>query len=270
MTALIDLDSILYQSVYRIVSLSDIRDALEKYGKESARQWLYDEVLHEGVNRCENRLLQIQNYLQDIMIEEIDNIELFITTCDNSFRKKISSTYKANRKQNDYVWLLRGYYQMTKNAFFSDTLEADDLISIRANELGKGNYVVVSMDKDLKQIGGYFWSYYQQNFKDKNGDIVFDDLGFGVQTPIKEYKQKEVEYISEEKANYLFWCQMLIGDPSDNIKGLNRVGIKTAEKILSKSKCLWFTVAREYIKKDQKDDWKINYQLLKLKTKINN
>src|SRR5690606_11297416 len=130
-----------------------------------------------------------------------------------------------------------------------------------AKELGVGNYIVVSLDKDLKQIGGYFWSYYKTPVRDENGEIQLNEYG----NPEKEYKQKTVEYISESEAKKLFWKQMLMGDPADNIKGLHRVGEKTAEKILLASPVEWFATAREYIKRNQKEDFKINYKLLKLK-----
>ena len=199
------------------------------------------------------------------MIEEITGYELFITTCENSFRKKVSPVYKANRKRNSYVWLLRANYQMTENAFYSDTLEADDLINIRAKELGKDNCIVVSIDKDLKQIGGYFWSYYRQKEKDSQGNVITQISDLGIELPVMEYKQREIEYITNEQANKHFWKQMLMGDTSDNIPGLKRIGEKTAEKILLNTKCNWFAAARKYIEKDQKQDWDINYQLLKLK-----
>jgi len=40
---------------------------------------------------------------------------------------------------------------MINDAKYSDTLEADDLVAIRARELGVKNCIVVSPDKDLKQ-----------------------------------------------------------------------------------------------------------------------
>lgn len=258
--ALIDFDSVLYESVYRIVSFRQIKDALNKFGKEGAKQWLLEEVYNEGLNRAENQLLKMQNYLDDIFFDEIESYEIFITTCENSFRKSLCSTYKANRKKNPYVFLLREHYRHN-NAFSHQELEADDLISIRAKELGVGNYVIVSLDKDLKQIGGYYWSYYKIKSKDMDGNFIFDDYD----NHVKEYRQKQVEFISLKKAEYLFWLSMLMGDASDNIKGLHRVGEKTAEKILADSTVHWIRVAREYIKRKQKQDFKINYQLLKLK-----
>lgn len=261
MIALIDLDSILYKAVYKIVNVSQIRQAFASYNtKEEVRQWFMEEVYNEGINRCENEILKTIEYLQSIMFEEITGYEVFITTCSKSFRKELAPSYKANRKRNNYVWMLREHYRFN-DAKHSETLEADDLISIRAKELGIGNYVIVSMDKDLKQIGGYYWSYYKQKAKDFEGNVIENEFGL----PEMEYKQKEVQFITSEEGKYLLWHQMLTGDTSDNIKGLHRVGAKTADKILKDSKCLWVTVAREYIKRDQKQDFKINYQLLKLK-----
>jgi len=259
MILLIDLDSILYTSVYRIVSFREMREALSNYGKEGARQWMNEEVYNEGINRCENELLKIQNKVDSLMMNDVVSVELFITTCKNSFRKKLSTSYKATRKRNKYVWMLRDHYQIN-GAHFSDTLEADDLIAIRAKEIGVDDCVVVSMDKDLKQIGGYYWSYYKQRSKDSHGNLIMNDFGF-YET---EYKQKSIDFITEEEANKLFWTQMLTGDTSDNIKGLHRVGVKTAEKILSDSVVHWIRTAREYISRGQKEDFKINYQLLKL------
>jgi 5'-3' exonuclease len=259
MILLIDFDSILYTSVYKIVGIGAIRDALEKYGKEGAKQWFLEEVLNEGVNRCENELLKIQNYVDSQILEDVTGVELFITTCSKSFRKELAPTYKSSRKKNNYVWMLRSHYQMS-GAHFSDTLEADDLIAIRAKELGKDNCIVISIDKDLKQIGGYYWSYYKTRSKDNDGNFIMNDFGFYD----TEYKQKTVAYITDEEADTLFWGQMLTGDSGDDIKGLHRVGIKTAEKILLNTNCNWFAVAREYIKRNQKQDFKLNYKLLRL------
>src|SRR5690606_19004834 len=136
MIALIDLDSVLYESVYKIVSISEMREAIKKHGKQGAKSWLMEEVYNEGINRCENQLLKMQNYLNDIFFEEITGYELFITTCEKSFRKELTPTYKANRKRNNYVWLLREHYRHN-NAESHNELEADDLIAKRAKEIGK-------------------------------------------------------------------------------------------------------------------------------------
>lgn len=259
MTLLIDLDSILYTSVYKIVSIKEIREALTKFGKEGAKQWILEEVYNEGLNRCENELLKIQNYVDEQMIQDITNVELFITTCTNSFRKELRPDYKKSRKRNKYVWLLRDYYQLN-GAFCSDTHEADDLIANRAKELGIDNCVVISMDKDLKQIGGYYWSFYKTKSKDMDGNYIMNDFGFAE----REFKQKHIDYITREEAELFFWKQVLTGDAGDDIKGLFRVGVKTAEKILKNAYSLPITVMREYIKRNQKEDFCTTYKLIKL------
>jgi 5'-3' exonuclease len=81
-----------------------------------------------------------------------------------------------------------------------------------------------------------------------------------------EYKQKSIEFIPEEKADKLFWKQVLTGDASDNVKGLWRVGEKTAEKILKDASRPHIKVMREYISRNQKEDFYDTYKLLKLGT----
>jgi 5'-3' exonuclease len=259
MVLLIDFDSIIYTSVYKVVGIRAMREAIDKHGKQAAKQWLLEEVYNEGINRCENELLKIQNCIDDQILDDITGVELFITTDKNSFRKKLSPSYKIKRKRNKYVWVIRDHYQMN-NAKCSDTLEADDLIATRARELGKDNCIVVSIDKDLKQIGGFYWSYFKVKSKDSNGDLILNEFG----SYEREYKQKLIQYISDEERDSFFWSQMLTGDSGDGIKGLHRVGIKTAEKILAKTSVNWFAVAREYIKRNQKEDFKLAYKLLKL------
>jgi len=259
MILLIDFDSIIYKSVYKVVSINQMREAIENYGKESAKQWLMQEVYNEAINRCENELLKMQNYIQNIFLGEITGVELFITTCNKSFRKEISKEYKAKRKKNNYVWTIREHYRFN-GAFFSDTLEADDLIADRVNELGRDNCIVVSIDKDLKTIGGWYWSYLKAPEKDMQGNFCINEYGN------KNYifKYDSVEWITEKEANLFFWKQMLMGDSGDGISGLKRVGLKTAEKILKDSCIPFITTAREYIKRNQKEDFWVNYKLLKL------
>jgi 5'-3' exonuclease len=259
MIALIDLDFALYTSVHKIVSISEMKRAIALHGKKGAKQWLLETVYNEGIKRVEDRIGEIKLHLEEYMFCENITTELFITTNKNCFRKKLSSAYKAKRKRNKYVWLLRSHY-MINDAKYSDTLEADDLVAIRARELGAKNCIVVSPDKDLKTIGGFYWSYYKQKSKDIFGDEIINEFGYAE----TEFKQKEPIFISESEANYLFWKQMLMGDTSDNIKGLHRIGEKTAQKILKDKQNLFIATARKYIEKDQKNDFWINYKLLKL------
>lgn len=258
MIGLVDFDSILYSSVYKIVSIAEMRLAIETIGKQDAKQWLLSEVYERGINRSENLLLEMQNYLDMVFDEDITSLEIFITTCSKNFRYDIRQDYKSNRKKNNYVWLLREHYR-NNDAICSDTLEADDLIYDRAKEL-KTNFIVISIDKDLRQIGGYYWSYYKQRSKDMEGNFIVNEYG-NYET---EYKQKQVEYITEQEAKHFFYSQMLIGDVGDNIKGINGIGKVKAEKLLKTSGNYFITVAREYLKRGMKQDFRETYSLIKL------
>ena len=88
MILLIDFDSVIYKSVYKIVSISQMREAIINYGKAGAKEWIKQEVYNESINRCENELLKMQNYVQGIFFGEITGVELYITRNKNCFRKK--------------------------------------------------------------------------------------------------------------------------------------------------------------------------------------
>jgi len=249
---LLDLDSVLYKSVWKCLSFSDIREIVEN--SDDTRAVYESEVLRSSLSRVHKKVHELTQHVESIH-EELYRVELFITTCDNNFRYEIEPQYKAGRKKNKYVELLRDFFK-SDNVAWSDTLEADDLIADRAFELGIDNYIICSIDKDLKTIGGYFWSPYTIN--------VVDNVGFKT----KEYKQKEVDYISEQEASRFFYMQMLTGDSVDNIKGLRGVGIKRAEKVLENSLNDFITVAREFIKRDKKDEFWTNYKSLKLGSNV--
>lgn len=259
MIGLIDFDSVLYRAVYRIVSFSQMREAIELYGKEEAKNWLLQEVYNEGLNRAENMLLTMQTDLQLMFDKEVLSWELYITTCSKSFRKALTTDYKKKRKKNSYVWLLREHYKMN-GALNSETLEADDLMADRSVELGLGNSIILSIDKDLKTVSGYYWSYYRIRSRDINKDYIINEFG-NYET---EYKQKEVMFISEDDAQLNLYTQMIKGDTADNISGIKGIGAVGAKKILETAKNKFIATAREYIKRDLKDEFRINLKLLKL------
>lgn len=87
--------------------------------------------------------------------------------------------------------------------------EADDVIATAANTLRNSNidYVVCSPDKDLQQIEGYHWNY-------------------------SKAETQEMIHISQEKANYNKWMQVLTGDATDNIAGIPGLGPVKAALVL--------------------------------------
>lgn len=250
MIGLLDLDSVLYKSVYRCITFSEIREIVNSCGIGHSREVYESEVTRLAISRTYKKVHELTSYIEERFCD-LYRVEMYITTCGNNFRNDIEPTYKQSRKSNKYVRAVREYFK-NNDTFYSDTLEADDLIADRARELGKNNYLIISIDKDLKTIGGHYWSFYTKNVKDENGYHT------------KVYKQPDVEFIEDDEANRLFYIQMLMGDKTDDIRGLDGIGVKRAEKILKDSKNDFITVARTYILKGLKHEFYKQHRLLKL------
>lgn len=151
------------------------------------------------------------HFLEDLLLIDLPKIqtwELHLTGWDN-FRNKIAVTapYKGNRKAEKPVHyhLLREYLVDSWGSTVSSGMEADDMLAIRATELGDSS-VIVSLDKDLDQVPG--WHY--------------------------NFSKKSLYHIDPEEGMRRFYKQMLTGDRVDNIVGVRGIGDKKAEKLLAK------------------------------------
>lgn len=144
-----------------------------------------------------------------------------VLSCPRSenFRRDWWPKYKAHRDtrqhEPDTLGCIKELVWEMYNTKQVDRVEADDLMGIcQSKEIA----VTSTIDKDLKTIPG--WLY--------NPDKMSVPL-----------------YIHEVEADYNFHLQWLMGDSTDNIPGIPRVGIKTAEKILAAAKGNdWTTVVR--------------------------
>lgn len=152
-------------------------------------------------------------YLLDLLLdmtsfdevgELIDN-RVFLSGKGN-FRYNISSDYKANRKglpKPRHLNIVRQHLIDNYDASVSENQEADDDIAIAATD----NYlksVIVSTDKDFRQVPGYLYD------------------------PVK----KTLSLVKEYDAYLSFFTQVLTGDRVDNIKGVKGIGPVKAAKIL--------------------------------------
>lgn len=149
------------------------------------------------------------HFLEDLVLidlPEIQTWELHLTGKTN-FRNDVAITapYKGNRKAEKPVHyhLLRTYLEASWDASVSCDMEADDVLAIRATELGEDS-VIVSLDKDLDQVAG--WHY--------------------------NFAKKQLYKIDEAEGLFKFYKQMLTGDRVDNIVGVRGIGDKKAEKLL--------------------------------------
>jgi 5'-3' exonuclease len=115
--------------------------------------------------------------------------------------------HSDKKKANTIVPILRKMAVHHDLAIESTGREADDLLRIWAGEcraVGR-EFVICSIDKDLKMIPGM---HYNMN-------------------------RDEMEEISEQTAMQHYYCQLLSGDPTDNIPGLPGIGPKTAPKLVA-------------------------------------
>lgn len=219
MIALIDADSLFYLACYKL----DDPTFVEKCGLSNEDSDTIIESLAEiGADRLETMLNDI---LLDITNDEnkieISAVEIYVTHCKNSIRKEISKDYKANRQPNAIVNCLRKMYIAKNHAIYSDTLEADDLIAIRARELGEFNCIIATMDKDLTQIGGFIYNFYRKpSIKDEEGNAI------------EVFKRKGLSYTTKFNAQKFLAKQMIQGDSGDRVQGLPKYGAVKAEKII--------------------------------------
>lgn len=177
------------------------------------------------------------NIIED-MPNNCNDIESYVGG-EGNFRFNIYPEYKANRKDLEkpkYLKQAYAYLVHFWNGTVVNGVEADDMVAIRATELGD-DCVIVGIDKDLRQIAGTHYNW----------------------------KKREFETITPEQADYNFWMQMLTGDTSDNIKGVKGIGPKKAEKLLGEfsSLNLYYHSAVEEVYGD-KELFEQTYKCLRL------
>jgi 5'-3' exonuclease len=232
MKLLIDFDSMIYLAIYKCVTINELRIYLRNHSKEIVREI----VIQTALSRLENIVL---NLLEDIENAGIDidyqGIEYYLTSCSNNFRKNIDPEYKANRKPNKWVKELRNRAIELYDAKVSDTLEADDLIALRCKELAITDRIVVSSDKDLRQIAGLHYIY-------------------------GNYKGVRFEYVEDLQAIKNLCTLMLVGDASDNIKGVKGIGAVKSDRLLRDKSIVGMLreVVKSYESKiKRKKNWKL-------------
>lgn len=151
-------------------------------------------------------LLRCDRLIQELLHNtQSDQYRCFLTG-PNNFRKKINTQYKANRKDTvppRFLQQCREFLVREWNAEISDGCEADDLLGITQD---KENYStkIASLDKDLLMIPGRHFNWLHN----------------------------EDSYTVPEDGIRTFYKQMLIGDRSDNIFGVDGIGKVKAAKII--------------------------------------
>lgn len=186
--------------------------------------------------------------------DKVNNLVIIWDSRVNN-RKLIYPEYKANRvsktqfdledKTNHYSLLdklresLKTLGDWTNVEF--EGYEADDIIAYFVkNSTYDNNFIVVSSDNDLYQLLGDRVVQYLPHRKE-----FYSLLDF----------KKDFDIIPDK---YPF-VKALAGDTSDNIKGIDGIGIKRGIKLINEGKC-W----QHWVDKYPNIDLEINYELVKL------
>jgi 5'-3' exonuclease len=236
MIVLVDADSLIWSSCYKAketetdTGYHTIEDAKLKF----------DEVYMNIINTIE------ETY-------EVDKVMTFACARGN-FRKQISKTYKANRIDREIPPILNElqvYVVEQYEAKRGAGVETDDLVATYWNNLsntfGRDQVLIVSIDKDYKQLPCLIYNYH--------------------------LKHQCYYNISEQEAKYNFYEQMIMGDTSDNVnfcKGYGKAYCKKAFKDCLSDysfKRVVFSLYKQLHKQKARERFIECYLLLKLKTK---
>ncbi len=156
-----------------------------------------------GEDAKEIALLRVDRLMQELLHSTQADSYLAFLTGSGNFRKKINLEYKANRKDKEppaFLQDCREFLVTEWNAQVSDRCEADDMLGIYQSD----DTMIASLDKDLRMIPGMHYNWVKG----------------------------ETDYVDHLAGLRHFYKQMLIGDRSDNIFGVDKIGPVKAGKII--------------------------------------
>ena len=155
-----------------------------------------------------------------------DNFILYFSSTEN-FRKKIYPDYKGHRMKRKPLGYKRlvNYCRENHNFKLIEGLEADDTIGIEATRFADPSNIIVSPDKDMRQIPSALW-----NLTDDVVEITKDD------------------------GDRWHLIQSLSGDPTDGYSGCPGIGVKRATELLDKNENKWEAVCKAYRDRGLSDD----------------
>ena len=161
---------------------------------------------------------------------------LFFSDSTN-FRKKILPEYKGHRNRKKPCGYKRVINALRKEykVIIKPTLEADDSMGVYATKY-PGN-IIVSPDKDMKQIPG------------------------------KLYNFEETFTITKESGAAWHLIQSISGDQTDGYGGVPGIGIKRAESLFKEKGYTWKTVVEAFAERDlSEEDALVNARLARILT----
>jgi 5'-3' exonuclease len=174
-----------------------------------------DTIAYRCAASCEPTKIKPEREPLDLAIRRADELcyrilsdaqsekyRFFLTGSEN-FRKLIYPEYKANRARlprPEWLEPVREFLITEWKAEIATGCEADDYLGIYATQ----DSIICGNDKDLLQIPGQHYNFVTGNFL----------------------------WVDDEAAAMALWSQMLIGDPSDNLPGIDGLGKVKARRRL--------------------------------------
>jgi DNA polymerase-1 len=153
---------------------------------------------------------RIEEMFEDWMRRSCCTGSLVAFSCsrDDNFRRDHYPLYKTNRTSEPPAMLnaAKAIVADQSRPVYIDRLEADDILGILATNGKIENPVIITVDKDLRQIPGWHFNPDKEDF------------------PVR---------VSELEADYVFYTQWLTGDSTDGFGGIKGCGPKKAVKILN-------------------------------------
>lgn len=219
--------------------------------KQLSRKRLENEIIFIFLKQ----LLSIVNSLHT------NNI-IFIWDSGISFRKKIYPLYKAHRKKERTTYEKRFdeivYKQIQrlrlniipnlgfKNNFIQTGLEADDIIASITHNEKHNKFIIISNDNDLYQLV-------------RSNKVVY----YSIRNK-KLFTEKQFTKIYGIKPKQWAEVKAIAGCYSDNVKGIGRVGEKTATKYIRKTLSKKLLSYKNITSEEGKEIIERNIKLVKL------
>ena len=207
----------------------------------------FAEDLESAQENLDSRLEAVLDYFEEN--HEVSSFHVCGGSRGN-FRKYLTDTYKANRKDIEHPQWLNQLHYYTKTEWNSNRaigVETDDLVaSYFKEDIGDVANVIVSIDKDYLQFEGWIYNY------NKNTLI----------------------YNTKLDALRAFYTQMIVGDSSDNIKVCKGKGKAYAKKLFKDCEAEYqfirrvFETYKEHYKSKAREKYILTYKLLKLRTDV--
>jgi hypothetical protein len=180
MIAIFDIDSLIYEACY---NADEFQEAADKFFNK------YNDAIYNL-----NGMIKIDGVIP-------------VGFCINNYRKKVDLAYKANRTSDKpkYFRELIDFVKEQLNVQTRSGIETDDLVVKFQEHYGKDNSIIISIDKDYRQMEGKIFNY----------------------------RKNEIIKVSKEEAVYNFYSQMVEGDTADNVNYLIGWGKSWCKKNLT-------------------------------------